>query len=159
MRGVMSPVLTEVELIFIEKHTEHWLRFGCQSRERILDRRRRVVAFVPGELFALVRWEGNEYGTVSSRLDIVRTCAAHEPISTIPGITPGGDVLLRLEGWLRVKRAFDAIAAIEALGIDPADVAPDWWRHLHNRIVCRAPFRVYGPAQHRAWLLRRQASR
>lgn len=154
----MTVALTEVELVFYEGRIERWLRFGNQSRERILDRRRRVVAFVPDQLFALVRWEGNEYGTVSSRLDVVRACAAHEPATTVSGVTPGGDVLLRLEGWLRVKRALDAVAAVEASGIDPAETAPEWWRHLHNRIVCNAPFRSYGRAQHRAWLLRRQAA-
>ena len=153
----MPGPLTEVELVFYEGQIEHWLRFGDQSRERILDRRRRVVAFLPGEVFALVRWEGNDYGTVSSRLDIVRACASGEPIATVPGVTPGGDVLLRLDGWPKVKRALDAAAAIEALDVDPAEVAPDWWRHLHNRIVCNAPFRGYGRAQHRAWLLRRRA--
>lgn len=152
----MTGALTEVELVFYEGRIEHWLRFGDQSRERILDRRRRVIAFAPGEVFALVRWEGNDYGTVSSRLAIVRACAPHEPVATIPGVVPGGDLLLRLEGWPKVKRALDAVAAIEALGIDPANVAPDWWRHLHNRIACNAPFRTYGRAQHRVWLLRRR---
>ncbi len=150
----MTTALTEVELVFHEKRIEHWLRFGDQSRERILDRRRRVIAFVPGDVFGFVRWEGNDYGTVLSRLDIVRAKAPGAPVTAIPGVTPGGEVLLRLDGWPRVKRALDAIAAIEALGIDPGHVAPEWWRHLHNRIVCNAAFGPYGRAQHRAWLLR-----
>ena len=152
----MFGPLTEVELVFYERRIEHWLRFGNPLNERILDRRRRVVAFLPGQVFAFVRWEGNDYGTVSSRLDILRAGASGEPIATVPGITPGADVLLRLDGWPRVKRALDAVAVIEALDIDPADVAPEWWRHLHNRILCNAPFRTYGRAQHRAWLLRRR---
>jgi hypothetical protein len=56
--------MTDVMLIFYEGRIEHWLRFGTQDRERILDRRRRVIAFAPGEIFALVRWEANDYGTV-----------------------------------------------------------------------------------------------
>jgi hypothetical protein len=24
--------------------------------------------------------------------------------------------------------------AVETLGIDPADVAPEYWRHVHNRL-------------------------
>ena len=66
-----------------------------------------------------------------------------EVISTVPGVTPGGEILLRLDGWPRVKRALDAIADIEARGIDPAAVAPDWWRHLHNRIICNVSHRAY----------------
>jgi len=42
------------------------LPFGTQEHERILDRRRRIIAFAPGELFAPVRWQANEYGTILS---------------------------------------------------------------------------------------------
>jgi hypothetical protein len=147
----MTAPMTEVVLVFYESRFEHWLRFGTQHRERILDRRRRVIAFVPGETFAFVRWEANDYGTVLSRLDILRACDAGEVIFTVPGVTPGGEILLRLDGWPRVKRALDAIADIEACGIDPAAVAPDWWRHLHNRIICNASHRAYTRSQHAAW--------
>jgi hypothetical protein len=94
----MTAPMTEVVLVFYEGRIEHWLRFGTQARERILDRRRRVIAFAPGETFAFVRWEANDYGTVLSRLDILRACDAGEVISTVPGVTPGGEILLRLDG-------------------------------------------------------------
>jgi hypothetical protein len=148
--------LTEVELVFHRGRIEHWLRFGNQARERIVDRRRRVILFAPGEVFAFVRWHANDHGTVLSRLDIVRACGAGARIATVPGITPGGDILLRLSGWPRVRRAFNAIDAVEQLGIDPADVAPEWWRHVHSRIVCNTAWRPYTRAQHAA-LLRRRA--
>ncbi|MNW18125.1 hypothetical protein D3C71_2175610 [compost metagenome] len=48
------------------------------------------------------------------------------------------------------------IDAIERNGIDPADVAPDHWRHIHNRLIVNEPFRAYGREQHRAWMLRRE---
>src|SRR4051794_14922870 len=124
----MTAPMTEVTLVFYKGRIEHWLRFGTQQREQILDRRRRIIAFAPGEVFAFVRWEANDYGTVISLLDILRACGPGEIVTTVPGITPGGEILLRLEGWPQVKRAFDAIAAVEGLGIDPEEVAPDWWR-------------------------------
>jgi sugar phosphate isomerase/epimerase len=154
----MTTPMTEVALLFYEGRIEHWLRFGTQERERILDRRRRVIAFAPSEIFAFVRWEANDYGTVLSRLDILGACGAAEVVTTVPGVTPGGEILLRLEGWPRVKRALATIAAIEELGINPAEVAPDWWRHLHNRIVCNLPHRPYSRGQHAAWLRRRQVA-
>ncbi len=43
----MTASTTEVVLVFYEGRIEHWLRFGTQDRERILDRRRRVIAFRP----------------------------------------------------------------------------------------------------------------
>ena len=152
----MTAPMTEVVLVFYEGWIEHWLRFGTQDRERILDRRRCVIAFAPDEIFAFVRWEANDYGTALSRLDILRACDAGEVISTVPGVAPGAEILLRLDGWPRVKRAFDAIADIEARGIDPAMIAPNWWRHLHNRISCNLAHRNYTRAQHAAWQRRRR---
>ena len=152
---MMAP-MTEVMLVFYEGRIEHWLRFGTQDRERILDRRRRVIAFAPGEIFAFVRWEAIHYGRFLARLDILRARVTCDVMSTVPGVTPGGEILLRLDGWPRVKRALDAIADIETRGIDPATVAPNWWRHLHNRITCTMSHRAYTSTQHAAWQRRRR---
>src|SRR5260221_4274773 len=123
--------LTTVELVFDRNRIERWLRFGRAVGERLLDRRRRLILFAVDSVFAFVRWEGNDHGTVLSRIDILRACRAGEAMSTVPGITPGGEILLRLSGWPRVRRVFDLIAAIEVSGIDPAEVAPEYWRHAH----------------------------
>ena len=53
-----ATALTLVELIWLEKRIEHWIRFGRVVEERILDRHRRVVCFAPGSVFAFVRWMG-----------------------------------------------------------------------------------------------------
>ena len=34
-------------------------------------------------------------------------------------MTPGGDILLRVDGWPKVERMLQRIDAIEAIGIDP----------------------------------------
>jgi hypothetical protein len=44
--------------------------------ERIIDRRRRLVEFRPGAVFALVRWRAGDYGTVESRIAILRAGVA-----------------------------------------------------------------------------------
>src|SRR5208337_920676 len=79
-----SDALTHVELTWFEKRIEHWIRFGDYVEEKILDRRRRIVSFDPGSIFAFVRWASNDYGTVVSRIDIVRAVAAREPFQTLP---------------------------------------------------------------------------
>ena len=147
--------LTHVELIWVEKQIEHWIRFGRDVAEYILDRRQRVLSFAPGSTFAFVRWAGNEYGTILSRIDIVRAVAPGEPYSTIGSVQPGGDILLRISGWPKVERVLRAIDAVEQLGIDPADASPDHWRHVHNRLSVGDAQRQYTHEQHRAWLLRR----
>ena len=59
-----SHTLTDVELIWIEKRIEQWIRFGRDVAEQILDRRRRILSFAPGSMFAYVRWAANDFGTV-----------------------------------------------------------------------------------------------
>lgn len=147
---------TLVELTWREKRIEHWLRFGRIVEEKRLDRHRRLVALAPGHVFAFVRWAGNEYGTVISRIDIVRTVSPGEAFQTLPFVRPGGDILLRITGWPKVETVLKAVDAIEALSIDPVEVAPDHWRHVHNRISVDERFRAYGREQHRAWLRRRE---
>ena len=149
-------VLTRVELTWREKQIEHWIRFGRDVEEMILDRRRRVLSFAPNTVFAFVRWAANDYGTVVSRLDIVRTVSASELYQTLPFVRPGGELLLRVSGWPKVQRVLQVIDAIEALGIDAADVAPDHWRHVHNRLRAGEEPRRYTCYQHRAWMLRRR---
>jgi hypothetical protein len=146
--------LTQVDLLWIEKRIERWIRFGRVAEDRIVDRRRRIVGFTPGSIFAFVRWASNDHGTIVSRLDVVRAAAAGAPCSTIPGITPGGDMLLRAFGWPKVEQALRAIDAVEALGLDPADIAPDHWRHVHNRLSVGQAWRAYSHAPHKAWRLR-----
>src|SRR3984957_10337127 len=117
--------LTRVELTWFEKRIEQWIRFGRIAEETILDRRRRVVSFAPGAVFAFVR--------------------------------PGGEILLRIDGWPKVNDVLRAVDAVEACGVDPADAAPDHWRHVHNRLAAGEQPRPYTLARHKAWLLRRSA--
>jgi hypothetical protein len=151
-----TEAFTQVELVWIEKQTEHWIRFGSERREQILDRRRRVLFFPSGSVLALVRWAANEHGTVLSRLDILHTVLRDAPYQTVPTVTPGAEVLLHVDGRPKVERVLQLIDAIEVRGIDPIEVSPDHWRHVHNRMTVGETPRAYGPHQHRAFLLRRE---
>lgn len=153
-----TPLTTFVELTWVERRIEHWIRFGHHVSEAIIDRHRRVLGFVPGSVFCFVRWASNDYGTILSRVDIVRAVDAGEPFQTLPFVRPGGDILLRIEGWPKVERVLQAVDAVAALGIDPAAVAPDHWRHVHNRLTAGEEPRRYTAEQHRAFRLRRRAA-
>ena len=148
--------LTEVELYWLEGKIERWIRFGSASEDRILDRRRRVLGFAPGVVFAFVRWASNDHGTVASRIDILRAVGLGESCSTILWIRPGCEVLLRGSGWPKVERVLNAIDAVDALGIDPSDADPNHWRHVHNRLTAGQEPRPYTHERHRAWLMRRR---
>jgi hypothetical protein len=126
--------LTEVELLWLEKRIENRIRFGRAVEETILDRCRRLLSFAPGSIFAFVRWTSNDFGTAISRIDILRAVERGQRCSTVPYVKPGGEILLRLSGWPKVERVLRLIDAVEALDINPADVAPDYWHHVHNRM-------------------------
>jgi Protein of unknown function (DUF2840) len=151
--------LTHVELTWLEKRIEHWIRFGRIAEERALTRRTRTVSFDPGHVFAFVRWASNDFGTIISRVDVLRAVAPGEPYSTLPFVRPGGEILLRIVGWPSVSRVLHAIDQVEAIGVNPADAAPDHWRHVHNRLVAGEQPRPYTCARHNAWLMRQSSAR
>lgn len=151
-----SDTLTHVELTHIEKRIENWIRFGHHAHEQLLDRRRRILSFPPGCIFAFARWASNDFGTVASRLDIVRCVAPGESYQTLPFVRPGGEILLRVDGWPKVEKILQHIDAIEAIGIDAAMVAPDHWGHVAHRISVGFEPRAYTTERHQAWLKRRE---
>ena len=148
--------LTRVELTWVEKKIEFWIRFGQEAGEHILDRSRRTVSFRPGAVFAFVRWAANDYGTVISRIDIVRAVAPGRSYQTLPFVRPGAEILLRIEGWPKVEDVLRHVDAIEAIGIEADAVSPEHWRHVHNRMAAGHQPRAYTLEQHRAFLLRRK---
>lgn len=150
---------TLVELTWIEKRIENWIRFGRESYEQKLDRRHRVVGFAPGTIFCLVRWAANDYGTIISRLDIVRAVDRGEPFQTLPFVRPGGEILLKIESWPKVENVLRHVDGIEALDIDPADVDPDHWRHVAHWMNAGETPRPYTAERHQAWLRRREIGR
>jgi Protein of unknown function (DUF2840) len=147
--------LTQVELLWVKKRIENWIRFGRIAQEAVLARNRRIVSLTPCSIFAFVRWASNDYGTILSRIDILRAVKPGERCSTVPYVRPGGETLLRLSGWPKVEKVLQAIDAVEALGIHPADAAPEYWRHVHNRLSADEEPRRYTHTRHQAWLRRR----
>jgi hypothetical protein len=150
-----GPHLTHVTLVWRKGECEDWLKFGKPVAGRIIDRRRRQESYAAGQVFALVRWASNDFGTVRSTLDIVRAVEPNEPCTPVRQVDPGGELLLSVHGWPKVAQVFRLIDAIEASGIDATEVAPDHWRHVHNRLAGREAPRSYSPERHHAWLRRK----
>ncbi|MBR0962519.1 DUF2840 domain-containing protein [Tardiphaga sp. 538_B7_N1_4] len=153
----MDP-LTHVELTWQAKRIEHRIRFGHPVATARLDRHRRRVSFAPGAIFAVMRWAANDFGTVLSRIDVLRAVQAEESFTTVPLVQPGGVILLTISGWPKVERVLQAIDGVEALGIDPADAAPEHWHHVHNRLSVGDTPRTYTMTRHKAWLKRRRVA-
>jgi hypothetical protein len=147
---------TDVDLLWQEGQIERWVRFGRPAAERLIDRRRRILSFAPGAVFALVRWQANDFGTAQSRIDILRAVRPGEALTTVPFVSPGGELLLHIAGWPKVQRVLEAIDAVEQAGVDPCQAAPEHWRHVASRVAAGESPRAYAPRRHRAWLLRRR---
>jgi hypothetical protein len=58
--------------LWLEKRIENRIRFGRAVAKRIIDRRRHILSFALGTVFAFVRWASNDCDTVISRVDILR---------------------------------------------------------------------------------------
>lgn len=152
LRAASEPPLTHVTLVWREGRHEDWLRFGKPVSERIIDRRKRIESYAPGQVFALVRWTSNDFGTRRSTLDVVRAVGRNEALTRLPQVDPGGELLLSVRGWPKVRHVLELIDRIDAAGIDPCAVAPDHWHHMHNRICAGSQPRAYTLARHRVWL-------
>jgi len=150
----MSRCLTRVALVFVPDRFNAWLRFGRPHEVRNLDEERRHAYFVPGSLFAYARWSANSYGTLEWTLLVLSVCLPGERVLRLSGIKPGAEVLLRVAGRMKVRRALALIDAIEAEGIRAEEVSPAYWRAVHGRFAANLDAHVYGRAQHQAFLQR-----
>ena len=147
--------LTHVTLMWLKGRREDWLKFGKPVASGIVDRRQRIESYSAGQCFGLVCWAANDYGTVHSAFYIVRAVGTGEQVVPVPQVDPGGDLLLSVHGWPKVAQVFRLIDTIGASGVDPCDVAPDHWQHIHNRLAARELPRGYSAERHRAWLARK----
>jgi Protein of unknown function (DUF2840) len=123
---------------------------GFSYKRKVVNRRSRIFSLPPLVVLAFVRWASNDLRTTISRIDIVRAVALGEPYATPPFVRPGGDILLRTNGWPKVDPALRAIDAAEVCGLDPDDAAPDPWRYVHNRLT--ASKQAVPTRLHATWL-------
>ncbi|MCC6708032.1 MAG: DUF2840 domain-containing protein [Gammaproteobacteria bacterium] len=144
--------LTRVSLAHIEQRINLYLRFGHPARTVQLDRWRRCAVFLPAAVLCRIRWESNDYGTTRWQLMVMQACTPLDVMQCIPGVRPGARLLLHAEGEQKVRAVLVQFDAIEALGIDLADVSPAYWRTLGNRLAARLPLPDYTAERHAAWL-------
>ena len=101
--GRMSD-LTHVELLWLEKRIENWIRFGRHGRGTD-SRSPAADPFVYARQHLCVRALGRQ--RLRHRHLPHRHPAAVAPgqrCATVPYVRPGGDILLRLSGWAKVER-------------------------------------------------------
>ena len=94
--------------------------------------------------------------TYDTDTDILRAVAPGESHQTLPFVRPGGEILLKIEGWPTVEAVLRHVDGIEAIGVDPAEVDPDHWRHVAHWMNAGEAPRPYTAGRHQAWLRRQE---
>jgi hypothetical protein len=115
------------------------IRFGRPVAERRIARGVRQVFFTPGQVFCLVRWRRNAFGTSSWRLAVLRAGRAGDALEQVPGVAPGALLLAHFRGADRVRRALRQLAALEKETPDLAALTPAWWRRFHVLVLQNRP--------------------
>ena len=152
----MSAAITRVAILFLPERANDWLRFGAPLAEQKIDRRRAVASFAAGALFGYVRWRASPFGTELWRGYVLRAGRPGEPLMSVPGVSPGADILVNTAGVARVKCLLALADTLDAAGIAPQDVPESYWRVVQNRLASGAPVRPYTAAEHAATQLARE---
>ena len=150
--------LTHVELLWHEKRIENRIRFGRSVEEKSSTATGASCHSQPAA--SSLSFAG--YRTILERpFPASTSCGRWQPADAARlslMSNPAARILLRLSGWPKVERVLQLIDAVEALGIDPADAAPDYWHHVHNRLSVNEIPRAYTKSRHQAWLHRRKVA-
>jgi hypothetical protein len=117
------------------------IRFGRPVAARRVARGVRQVFFATGQVFCLVRWRRNAFGTVGWRLAVLRAARAGEALEQVPGVAPGALALAHFRGVDRVRRALRELAALEKTTPDLAALTAAYWRRFHVLVLQHRPVR------------------
>ena len=151
----MDTLLTRVTTIRIPRIRHLSLRFGNPVHSARTGRGQRVHYFEPGAVFGLLRWHGNEFGTTHCGFSILRAVVGRTVAATVPGVTPGAEVLLAVSSVATVRRVLALVRDIKAQGIPASEVSPDYWRSVSQRLIAHVAVPEYRAAAHAAYLERR----
>jgi len=154
----LAPGSVEVDLTWVAGRMEHRIVFGKSLAERVTEPHRKTVTFPHASIFAVMRWAASDLGLTVARLEIMRGTATPSGDTRVPFVRPAVDLLMRVSGWSDVQRVIKLIEAIQAAGIDPSDVAPEYWLHVANRLAAGEQPRDYTRGRHMAWQLRRRVA-
>lgn len=116
---------------------ELWIRFGRPAFS-IRHRTEPVTeCYAPGQILGFARSMTKAQGSARSNFNVVQACHASATGSALSDLQSAAVILLSVSGWRRARHVLGLIDALEALGIDPCDLSPDFWREI-DRLAPRA---------------------
>lgn len=129
-RRAISVPATGLRLPVVKKRAGDRLLFGRPVVTYPLQEGGALHLFDAGQVFGFVRWRGDGYGTQTWRVVVARALAAGAEGTAVPGLEPGGAVLLHAFGKVRAKRALRAIDVLSDKHV-LHEIAAAYWRHVH----------------------------
>jgi len=150
----MSSDLTRVEILSLPDRAHHYTRFARSVRKVNMAPYRGYEYYNPGQLIGYVQWHAGEYGSRLWRFMILMTMGHGNQINMqeVPGVMPGAQILLDLEGAFKVRKALYIIDQIEQLDLDPTAISPAYYGYLHQRITVNRRYHRYTMEQHKSFL-------
>ncbi len=127
-------VFTLVETIKLRGHCNHRLRFGQPLEEIKLDENKSLAAFRAGQIFGYIRWSRNAFGTRNWQSFVVRSVSKGR-VTRIPGVYPGGELLLRTRGVVATQKALSWLDKTEkSIPFLLSDFPESYWRLAENEL-------------------------
>jgi hypothetical protein len=139
-----SAPLTTLTLLKARGRAGDRLRFGRPVSGGREPAGRAAFRFEPGQIFSVVRWRGDAFGTQTWRVVVAQAGRPGERLTRIPGVSPGAHLLIHAFGSTRARRALKAIDALESVAVLHR-VSPAYWRHLHECVTLGRTPHPYDP--------------
>lgn len=124
-----------------------WLRFGAPFAVHALDAQRRIALFAPHAVCCRVQWVANAYGPIFWQLMILQAGSGAEAVQRVRGVAPGAHMLLHAQGERSVRQMLHWLDNMNTAGIELGQVAPIYWRTVHNRLAARMALPPYTEAR------------
>lgn len=126
----ISVPATGLRLRVVKNCANDRLLFGRPAVTYGLNEGGALHLFDAGQVFGFVRWRGDGYGTQTWRVVVACGLKVGEDGTAVPGLEPGGEVLLHAFGKVRAKRALRALDVLSD-GHVLHEIAPAYLRHVH----------------------------
>ena len=129
----MASDLTLVSLAAAETGLSARLIFGAPHLIRDTGREGRIAAFKPGDVFGYERKRADYWAAGGWQFHVMQAGAQGDRISRIPGIAPGGILLLSALQHHHARRALDA-ARMVLEHADPGALSSAFWQRVSTQL-------------------------
>lgn len=134
----MASDLTLVSLAAAETGLSARLIFGAPHLIRDTGREGRIAAFKPGDVFGYERKRADYRAAGGWQFHVIQAGARGNRISIIPGVVPGGILLLSALQHHHARRALDA-ARMVLEHADPSALSSAFWQRASTQLQAGLP--------------------